>query len=637
MVREEQLQKGNGYEPGVKRELALAEKAGIPLLPYYEEGYDGDQLEGIRYALEQRVDIRPYLNHGYRGACIKEIAIGLKEGLDVTAYIDLQYSWRKMREIRLGLEQGLDISKYRDPMYSYWQMREIRLGLKAGLDVSYYTNFMYTAKEMRKRRIMLKNRKNAPDQTGDWKILSGEDYDLCVSPDGLKAYFNWHCKRAVEGIQELERILAESGIAYGVDQQALEEIAEEYHTITLESDSDRNTLVAKGNPPINGRNGFYEWKFQAGRKRAPKLKEDGTIDFDSLNWFDSVKKGQTLAVYHFAEPAVDGVNVFGKKIPAKIGREKEALTGQGFELLPDFRTYVAGVDGHVSLRGKGLVVDGLLTLDHLESTTQPIRYDGDVYIRGDIEGPVDIEVGGDLVVDGFAQNAKIRCGGSLILKGGINNTTTQAEISAGGCVISRFFECVTLQAGGNIYFGTSLNSNLSTYGEMVSYGEKGGIIGGCSYSEKGFCLTNLGNAAGVHTTLSLGSNDDIRSLRMTAENQAGELKSVLSRLVSARNQVDYQQKITKRPNAELLSRVEHTISEKNMELEDVNQKMEKVRKRDERACQSRIIVEQQVFDNVQIHYLNKKITAVPSRQVEIRIHGDSLVMEKLFEGGRQTA
>lgn len=637
MAREEQLKQEKKYAPGVSRELALAEKNGISLLPYYEEGYDSDQLEGIRYALEQGVDIRLYLSRGYRGACIKEIAIGLKEGLDVTAYIDLQYTWRKMREIRLGLEQGLDISKYRDPMYSYWQMREIRLGLKAGLDVSYYTSFMYTAKEMRKRRLMLKNRENAPEQTGDWKIMSGEDYDVCVTPDGLRAYLNWHCRRAVDGVEELEKILKDSGIVFGVDHHALEEVAEEYGKITMESDSDRNTLVAQGDAPAHGRDGCYEWEFQAGRNRAPRLKEDGTIDFDSLHWFDSVKKGQVLAVYHFAEPAADGTNVFGEKIPARIGHEKETLTGRGFEILSDFRTYVASVDGHVSLKNKALVVDGLLTLENLESSEQPFHYDGDVYIRGDVEGPVTIQVGGDLVVDGFVQNAQIQCGGSLILKGGINNTTTQAEISAGGCVISRFFECVTLQAGGNIYFGTSLNSNLSTYGEIVSYGEKGGIIGGSSYSEKGFCLTNLGNAAGVHTTLSLGSNEDIRALRATAENEAGEIKNMLSQLVCARNQVGCRQKLAKKPANELLSRVEHTISQKNKELKDVNQRMEDVQKRDERACQSRIIVEQQVFENVQIHYLNKKITALPASQVEIRIHGDGLIMEKLFEGEQQTA
>ena len=631
MVREELHKQQTKYELGVERELTLAQKSGISLLAYYEAGYDCDQLAGIRYALQTGVDINPYLNLEYRGASIKEIAIGLKEGLDVKEYLNLQYTWRKMREIRLGLEQGLDISKYQDPMYSYWQMRQIRLGLKEELDVSYYANLMYTAKEMRKRRLMLKNRKNAPGVTGDWKVLSGTDYDLCVSPDGVMAYFNWHGRRAVESIGELEKILTDNGIVYGIDHHALEEIAKEYHSITAETQRDRNTLVARGNAAKDGRDGYYQWHFSAARKRAPKLKQDQTIDFDALHWFDSVKKGQVLAVYHFAEPSADGTDVFGKAIPAKHGREKKTLSGRGFEILPDLCTYVAAVEGHVSLKKKQLVVDGLLTLDHLESTAKPFRYDGDVYIRGIIEGPVSIEVGGDLVVDGFVQNARIQCGGSLILKSGINNTTSQAEISVGGCVISRFFECVTLHAGGNIYFGTSLNSDLFTYGEMVSYGEKGGIIGGSSYSEKGFCLPNLGNAAGIRTTLSLGSNEYIRELKAAAESQAGEIKTVLSQLVSARNQVSCHRNTMGNSAGELLSRVEHTISEKNKELKAISHKAQKVRERDERACQSRIVVEQQVFDNVKIHYLNKKITAMPSCQVEIRIHGDGLVMEKLFD------
>ena len=637
MIKEEHLYRENICDPGMKRELMLAEESGISLLSYFKEGYDSDQLEGIRFALRLGVDINPYLNPGYRGACIKEIAMGLKEGLDVRAYIDMQYTWRKMREIRLGLVQGLDVSKYQDPMYSYWQMREIRLGLKEGLDVSYYANLIYTAKEMRKRRLTLKNRKNAPGVTGDWKIFSGEDYDLCVSPDGLKAYFNWHCRRAVEGTTELEKILEENGIVYGVNHRALKEVAEEYRTITPESVKDHNKLVAKGEAPKDGRDGFYEWKFQAARKRAPKLKADGSIDFDALNWFDSVSKGQTLAIYHFAEPAVDGMSVFGKKLPAKIGREKETLSGQGFEILPDLRTYVAATDGHVSLKNKKLVVEGLMTLDQLENFMQPFHYGGDVYIRGNVEGPVVIETGGDLVVDGFVRNAQIKCGGSLILKGGVNNTAEMYAICAKGCIISRFFEFATIHADGNIYFGTSLNSNLFTYGEAVSYGEKSGIIGGSSYSEKGFCLTNVGNAAGIHTTLSLGSNEDILALRRRAESKAGEIKTTLSQLVSARDQVSHRQGFHSTSAGELLSRVNHTISEKSLELQAVNRKMEEVRKRDERACRSRIVVEQQVFDNVQIHYLNKKITAIPSQRVEICIHEDGLVIEKLFDGGLQTA
>lgn len=636
MVREG-IHHEKGYTYGVEREFVFAGKSGISLLPYYEEGYDCDQLGGIRYALELGVDIEPYLDHGYKGACIKEIAIGLKKNLDVREYADLKYAWRKMREIRLGMERGLDISKYNDPMYSYWQMREIRLGLKAGLDVSSYANLMYTAKEMRKRRIMLKNRKNAPGLTGDWKILSGEDYDLCVSPDGVRAYFNWHCKRAIDGVDELEEILAKNDIVYGIDHKALQEIADEYQIITVDSEKDRNILVAKGKAPKDGRNGYYEWKFNLSRKRTPKLQSDGTIDFDDINWFDSVKKGQVLAKYHFAKPAIDGTNVFGKRISAKVGREKAALSGQGFELMPDFSTYVASVDGHVSLKNKELIVDELMTLDHLDSSTKSFHFDGDVYISGNIEGPVYIETGGDLVVDGFVQKAQIKCGGSLILKGGINNTAMQVGIVVGGQVISRFFECVTLNAMGNIYFGTSLNSNLSTYGEMVSYGRNGGIIGGKSYSEKGFCLTNIGNEAGVHTTLSLGSNEDIQTIYAKNKHKTIEIKDVLSHLVNVRNHMYSQRGIEGEPAGNILSKIEYTISEKNRELNGLNSELECIRKRERRACKSRIIVENQVFENVHVHYMNNKIAVVPSSQVEVYINGDGLTMGKLFDRGIQTA
>lgn len=637
LVLNEQKQCDKLVLPGVKRELALAEQVGIPLRPYFEEGYDSDQLEGIRYALEIGVKIQPYLNLQYRGACIKEIAIGLKEGLDVSNYTDLRYTWRKMREIRLGMEQNLDISRYQDPLYSYWQMREIRLGLKAGLDVSFYDNFMYTAKEMRKRRLILNNRKNSPDLSGNWTILSEKEYDLCISPDGLKAYLNWHSGKIEKTVDELEVILRNNGIVYGIDHKALEDLVKRQKKTFMLSEEDCNTLVARGKKPKHGKDGYYEWKFNAGRKRTPDLKEDGTIDFDSTKWFDFVKKGQILAVYHFVEPSVDGMSVFGEIIRAKTGKEKPVLRGRGFEILPDFKTYVASADGHVCLKNKELIVEELLLLDEVQNMSQPLCYDGDVYVRGNIEGPIALEVNGDLVVDGFVQGARIKCKGNLILKGGINNVAGQEKVYAGGRVISRFFEYVTLHAEGNVYFGTSLNSDLSTYGEMVSYGEKGGIVGGNSYSEKGFCLSNIGNSAGIPTALNLGSNESIRSVYADLEREIMEIKEAMTKLVSARNQIIFSRKIEKNKMEEMILQIDNMVAKKERELTDVNQRMENVRKRDKRACQSRIIVEQKVYENVQVYYLNQKITAIPSSHIEIRIDNKNLVMEKRYWPREQTA
>ena len=596
---------------------------------YIEEGYDIDQINGIKYALEQGGDIEPYLDLQYRGSCIKEIAIGLKEGLDISQYADLKYTWRKMREIRFGLEQHLDISKYNDPLYSYWQMREIRLGLKAKLDVSYYDSFMYTAKEMRKRRIFLLNTKNLPDISGNWTAINEADYSLCISPDNLRVYLKWNCVNPVDNSGQLQDILQKHGIKYGIDNKAIEDFALKYSDESKYPTEAVNVLVAKGKAPKDGNDGYYEWKFQVVRKSIPTLKEDGSIDFEKIGCFNDVTKGQELAVYHFAKEAIDGIDVYGKKIHAKAGREKEVLMGTGFELLPDFCTYVATVDGSVCLKNGKLVVEHMLIKENVDRTDSKIIFKGDVYIKGNIEGPVYIETGGHLIVDGFVKNARINCSGDLILKSGINNVAEEKSIYVKGRVISRFFEYVNLKAKGNVYFGNSLNSNIYTYGEIVSYGTKGGIIGGVSYSEKGYCLSNVGNSAGMTTILELGSNEDIHSIKNDVQTRKKEIKNAIANLANARNQYKFHSAMLLKNSDNMIIRIENTIREKNKELIQINNSVDAITKRETRACNSKIVVEQQIFDNVHIQYFNQKIKAIQARGVEIKIDNNNICMEKM--------
>ena len=78
---------------------------------------------------------------------------------------------------------------------------------------------------------------------------------------------------------------------------------------------------------------------------------------------------------------------------------------------------------------------------------------------------------------------------------------------------------------------------------------------------------------------------------------------------------------------EFFHRMENTIAEKNRQFSDITRQMENLKRREERAKRSKIVVEHQIYENVKIHYLNHKIMAIPSSQVEIRIHKDGLVME----------
>lgn len=607
------------------------------LTAYTENGYDEEQLTAICNAFEQNIPIEPYLDTAYRGACITEIATGLAHHINVTPYADSRYTWRKMREIRLGIEHHLDISQYADPLYSYWQMKEIRLGLKDGLDIDYYKNIMYTAKEMQKRRKLLKNKKKTSNMQENWTVFSNVDYEIRVSPDGLHAYFDWHCMRPVNNVQELQFILNKHGIVYGIEYGTLDTIAKTYETIHAGTKRNQNTLIAKGTAPVHGENGYYEWLFDTRTNRLPKPLDDGTADFYNLQWFVPVAKKQPVALYHFATAGIDGKTVTGMSIPAKAGKEKSMLKGSGFELLPDLKTYAASKDGHVQLHKNKLVVTDLLVMDELSPSRTPLYFNSSVSIKGNITGPVTIHVNGDLQVDGFVKDAQIKCNGNILIKSGINAASKASRITLKGYIISKFFEYVTLHADGNIYFGSSLNSNLSSCGEIIGYGKKGGIIGGSCYSEKGYCLPNLGNAAGTNTTLLLGDNDIIRSRRFALENEITEIESTIERLTKACQTLRENSAEQTWKTNDLYQKAEKALRIKTKQLNTAHKSIAQLEERLVRAHQSRIVVEQHLYDNVQIHYMDKKITAIPSTQVAILIKNEELIVEKLSLCDTQSA
>ena len=91
-------------------------------------------------------------------------------------------------------------------------------------------------------------------------------------------------------------------------------------------------LVAQGKKPVDGTDGYYEYKFDTNFDGKPKLLPDGSVDYWSVHSIESVTAGQVIAVYHPAVSGEDGMSVKGRLVPAKHGREQMPLKGQGFDL-----------------------------------------------------------------------------------------------------------------------------------------------------------------------------------------------------------------------------------------------------------------------------------------------------------------
>ena len=113
---------------------------------------------------------------------------------------------------------------------------------------------------------------------------------------------------------QIRQEMAARGITTGIDEQRISDMLEG-HTYNAE------LLVAQGKKPVDGTDGYYEYKFDTNFDGKPKLLPDGSVDYWSVHSIESVTAGQVIAVYHPAVSGEDGMSVKGGLVPAKHGRE----------------------------------------------------------------------------------------------------------------------------------------------------------------------------------------------------------------------------------------------------------------------------------------------------------------------------
>ena len=116
---------------------------------------------------------------------------------------------------------------------------------------------------------------------------------------------------------------------------------------------------------------------------------------------------------------------------------------------------------------------------------------------------------------------------------------------------------------------------------------------------------------------------------MIADKEISKIKGYIAQLTNV-----YEEACKKHPNQstkqrDLFLKVKDAIYVKNQELSAAQKKKEQIQKRQKRACSSQIIVEHHIYDNVDIQYMDRKITAIPPKKVAVLINNNRLIMEKI--------
>jgi uncharacterized protein (DUF342 family) len=581
---------------------------------YAQEGYDGAQLKEIETALLNGVDIDPYLSKEYRSTSLTEIRRGLEAGLDVSSYARIDYSWHQMKEIRLGMMNRVDTEKYSSPLYTWDQMREIRIGLQQGLDVDEYRKMRFPAGEMRKKRIaMLDSRKRALKEELARQVHV-EDFRIELLAGAMEAYITVLVDDMVITRERLMDILNENDIYTGIQEDAVEAIVEGTY-------GKEPLLIAKGKLPQKGDDGYYEFFFRTEVEKKPKILEDGSVDYQNVEWFETVKKGQRLAYYHRAEEGEDGYNVTGAVLKARKGFEKSILVGKGFELAPDKQTYFALSDGMIKLDGNVMEVSKYLELDEITMATGNIRFDGSIHIRGNVENGTVVQATEDVIVDGNVGAATIESGGNILLKNGVN-AAGHGLIKAEKGITSRFFETVKVECAGDIMVNSSLNSQLYAKGMITSNLT---LAGGTAYAEGGFKLYNAGNKAGLRTVLKLGGDIELMQQKKEVDDSIQDVQQEMQLLTGSYE--DFKEKYPPevRNAMEVFIKIENALFTKEKQLNELNEIKESIDIYIRKANNAKVVIAGQAFEGTVVDMNGSRWNAANQFNITVKRNENHIV------------
>ena len=145
---------------------------------------------------------------------------------------------------------------------------------------------------------------------GDSVCINGEDFLLYINETHMEAMLTLYRRFSLE---EIHTLLAENGVVNGIKEEVLEELTKGKQNYT-------ETIVARGIPPKDGKDGCFEYHFNPNPPKGPIILPDDTVDYNVLGKIELVSAGQLLVTYHSAQPVILGEDVFGNTVSAYEGK-----------------------------------------------------------------------------------------------------------------------------------------------------------------------------------------------------------------------------------------------------------------------------------------------------------------------------
>ena len=331
-----------------------------------------------------------------------------------------------------------------------------------------------------------------------------------IAPDDMRAVLSISKARGGKAAtpEDVMQALASAGVTMGIDQTAVASACRQLAC--------SGVVVASGVLPKDGQNATFEELIPELGDRAPKVDENGLIDYREHGSIMVVHAGEPLMRRQPATPGVDGYTVLGKVLAAHPGQD-QPFTAQlaGAEVAQDNPNLLqASLTGQPVRVQFGVMVEPILRVPEVNMATGNIHYDGTVRVDGDVSHGMQVQTSGDIVVGGMVEGGELEAGGNITVTGGV---VAHAKLRAKGSVTVRFAEAVQIYAGTLIVIhDMALECELQSLNQVIvgdASPQRGRLIGGVTTAMMSIKVPVLGSPTSGVTRLVLGCNPELDAKR----------------------------------------------------------------------------------------------------------------------------
>lgn len=328
-------------------------------------------------------------------------------------------------------------------------------------------------------------------------------------------------------LEEFLEDMRYEGINHGVLQQ--EEIQQEIGRGYL-----RIFPVARGILPQLGEDGKLTELFQRRGDMRMEAQDGGQVDFSQDIQLQPVRKGAVICLVRPPRAGTDGVDVTGQRLPCPQAVGVEIPQGENTAISRGGQALTASADGILYIENDRFcvheqkIIDG--DLDQFQGTLQ---ISGNLYIEGNVDGGVDIEASGDIVINGKLGQARVRStGGTIRVQQGIDGTEGKTVLSAARQVQSPVIEQAEVSAGTSVIAEMISNSTIHCDGTVYATAGRGMITSSLIQAGESILCLRIGNLAGGRSEFSVGYPLYSPEAWNRAKTELAEVQSTIKKLLA---------------------------------------------------------------------------------------------------------